>query len=247
MKVSLYFEDDLWSKFKKNVLRRTGNSRTLSSEVQRLLQESLVEECVRAGFENMEIEVKPLSSNQVIAVRPSVSTSSSATLKKMRESRLGQKLYLDSSTIVKRYIEETGSESVSLLYAKSDVQELTLCFSIWNVGETIGVIDFYRKRGWITEDQGKKAFSNFASETMRLVKFEALELLNVSSAVLTECWELIRKHHVYQTDALQIVECKRAGADVLISADRALLQAARREGLTGINVENASEVHKQIM
>jgi predicted nucleic acid-binding protein len=70
------------------------------------------------------------------------------------------KLYLDSSTIVKRYVEETGSESVSLLYGKSDVQELTLCFSLWNLGEVIGVIDYYQKRGWITEDQSRKALSN---------------------------------------------------------------------------------------
>ena len=60
MKVSLNFDDNLWCKFKKNVLRRTGDSRALSSEVQRLLQESLVEECVRAGFENMGIDVKLL-------------------------------------------------------------------------------------------------------------------------------------------------------------------------------------------
>jgi hypothetical protein len=54
------------------------------------LRESLLEELVKTGFENMEIEVKPLSSNQIVAVRPSVSTSSGATLKKMRGSRLGK-------------------------------------------------------------------------------------------------------------------------------------------------------------
>jgi hypothetical protein len=88
MKVSLYFEDDLWGKFKKNVLRRTGDSRALSSEVQNLLRESLMEDVVKTGFENIGIEVKPVSSNQVVAVKPSVLTSSSATVRKMRESRL---------------------------------------------------------------------------------------------------------------------------------------------------------------
>ena len=127
------------------------------------------------------------------------------------------------------------------------MQKLTLCFSIWNLGEVIGVIDYYQKRGWITEDQSRKALSNLAGETLRLAKFEALQLLNVSSGALTESWELVRKHHVYQADALQIVECKRAGADMLISADRALLRAAESEGLTSINIENASEVRKQIM
>ena len=157
-----------------------------------------------------------------------------------------EKLYLDSSVIIKRYVEETGSESVSLIYNKSDVQELTLCFSIWNIGEVIGVIDHYQKRNWITEDQGRNARVNLASETLRLLKFEALELLNLNSAILTESWELIRKYHMYQADALQIVECRRGGADLLVSADKALLQVAEREGLTGVNVENESEVRKQI-
>jgi predicted nucleic acid-binding protein len=156
------------------------------------------------------------------------------------------KLYLDSSAIVKRYVEETGSESASLIYNKSDVQELTLCFSIWNVGEVIGVIDIYQKRRWITEDQSNKARVNLASETLRLLKFEALELLNLSSAVLTESWGLIRKYRMYQADALQIVQCKRAGADLLVSADKALLQLAEREGLTSMNIEDVSEVKKQM-
>lgn len=86
----MYFEDDLWGKFKKNVLRRTGDSRALSSEVQNLLRESLIENVVKIGFENIGIEVKPVSSNQIVPVKPFVSTSSSATLKKMRASRLGK-------------------------------------------------------------------------------------------------------------------------------------------------------------
>jgi hypothetical protein len=90
MKVSLYFQDELWSKFKRNVLRRTGDSKALSSEVQSLLRDSLIEESIRAGFESMQIEIKPMSSNQIVAIKPSISTSSGVTLKNMRQSRLGK-------------------------------------------------------------------------------------------------------------------------------------------------------------
>ena len=90
MKVSLYFQDELWSKFKRNVLRRTGDAKTLSSEVQSLLRDSLVEESVRAGFEGMKIQPKLVSSVQIVAIKPSIATSSGVTLKKMRESRLGK-------------------------------------------------------------------------------------------------------------------------------------------------------------
>ena len=87
MKVSLYFQDETWNRFKKTVLRRTGALRSLSSEVQELLEESLVEDTLRLGFERMKIQARPISSSQIVPVRPSVNTSSGAMLRKMRERR----------------------------------------------------------------------------------------------------------------------------------------------------------------
>ncbi len=43
------------------------------------------------------------------------------------------KLYLDSSCIVKRYVEEKGSESSALIYSMSDSKEISISFSLWNV------------------------------------------------------------------------------------------------------------------
>lgn len=88
MKVSLYFQDELWSRFKRNVLRRTGDAKTLSAEVQSLIKDSLVQDAVRAGFERMKIERRSVNSVQIVPVKPSVATSSSVTVRKMRESRL---------------------------------------------------------------------------------------------------------------------------------------------------------------
>lgn len=90
MKVSLYLRDELWEKFKRGILRRTGEIRTLSSEVQSLIQDSLVEDAVLSGFERMRIECKPLNFMRVVAVKPSAATSSGAALKEMRESRHGK-------------------------------------------------------------------------------------------------------------------------------------------------------------
>lgn len=43
------------------------------------------------------------------------------------------RLYLDSSTIVKRYVAERGSDSTARIYEKSEMKEITICFSIWNI------------------------------------------------------------------------------------------------------------------
>jgi hypothetical protein len=85
MKVSLYLDDELWKKFKRNVLRKTGNLRSLSSEVQTLIKENSDEDSLRKGFEKIGIEVKPISFYQVVQVRPNVRTSSENMLRKMRD------------------------------------------------------------------------------------------------------------------------------------------------------------------
>ena len=87
MKVSLYLSDELWAKFKKTVLRQTGDARSLSSKVQELIQGSMLEESVIRGFEGMEISPKLLDSGHVVPVRPSVPTSSGETIREMRDSR----------------------------------------------------------------------------------------------------------------------------------------------------------------
>lgn len=91
MKVSLYLQDDVWRKFKTGVLRRTGELRKLSSEVQELIEENSPEDSLRKGFEKMKVDVKPISSSDVVAVKPSVRTSSGAVIRKMRDRRFGSK------------------------------------------------------------------------------------------------------------------------------------------------------------
>jgi hypothetical protein len=87
MKVSLYVGDEIWDKFRRTVLRRTGDPKTLSSEVQNLIKDSLVEDTVVAGFEKMKVEFKPLSSMQIAPVKPSFATSAEASLREMRGRR----------------------------------------------------------------------------------------------------------------------------------------------------------------
>jgi hypothetical protein len=87
MKVSLYIGDEVWNKFRRAVLRRTGDPRVLSSEVQGLIEDALVEDALIAGFERMNVSPKPLSSMQVEPARPSSATSAETTLSEMRERR----------------------------------------------------------------------------------------------------------------------------------------------------------------
>ncbi|MEM4606535.1 MAG: type II toxin-antitoxin system VapC family toxin, partial [Thermofilaceae archaeon] len=80
------------------------------------------------------------------------------------------KVYLDSSAIVKRYVEERGSTIVRKVYREAYSGSATLTVSAWNIGEVLGVFNKYRRRGWLSEEGYTEALRTFASETSRLIK-----------------------------------------------------------------------------
>ena len=151
-------------------------------------------------------------------------------------------VYLDSSALAKRYVAEKGSDDMRAIYERSNSLRLSLSFSVWNIGEAIGVIDQYQRKGWLTKEQLLTALANLAGETLRLSKIEALNLVPIDQATLSDTWDLVRRHHLYQADALQIVSSKAAGAETFVSADAHLLEAAKSEGLSPVDIEDHGQV-----
>jgi predicted nucleic acid-binding protein len=153
------------------------------------------------------------------------------------------KAYLDSSCIVKRYIKEKGSALVDEIYGKSEAGELSLVFSIWNIGEAIGVFDRYLSKKLISGRQFTTAKSDLVSETLKLSRLESLEVLPITSNILSRSWSLITRHHIYEADALQISSGKEATCDLFLGADGRLLQAASAEGLNSVDVESSLDLN----
>jgi len=75
---------------------------------------------------------------------------------------------------VKRYVEERGSEVVDTAYAKAETGELRLAFSIWNIGEVLGVLDRYSSKGLLSAETMKTAPLDFISESTKMVRLGAL-------------------------------------------------------------------------
>jgi len=145
--------------------------------------------------------------------------------------------YLDSSAVVKRYVEEDGSEVVRSMYRKAYNGGAVLALSAWNFGEVLGVLDRYHRRGWLAESDYAKALRSFASETIRLVRLGVMRVVPVRASLLAASWSIALRHHVHQADALQIVSAKRAGADVLLTGDERLSEVASSEGLKSVYLE----------
>lgn len=72
------------------------------------------------------------------------------------------------------------------VYGKSEIGELRLAFSIWNIGEAIGVFDRYLSRKLISEKDFSIARSDLVCETLKLSRLGSLDLLPVTSGVLSQ-------------------------------------------------------------
>jgi len=149
--------------------------------------------------------------------------------------------YLDSSSIVKRYIEEKGSHVVDAVYEKAEAARLRFAFSIWNAGEVLGVLDRYLSRRLLSEGEFKTALSDFLSESIKMARLGSLQILPITTKSLTGSWLLILKHHLYMADALQVSTSKEAGCNLILSADDTLIQIAKKEGIDAINIETEPE------
>jgi predicted nucleic acid-binding protein len=143
----------------------------------------------------------------------------------------GNVAYLDSGAIAKRYVKEKGSEHVRLLYLAAYAGEIKLSFSIWNVGEVLGVLDKARRRGLLSGDEYSTAKRRFLMETRRMVNLGILLVVPLSKRIIVESWKLIEKHHIYQADAIQVISAKRVACREFVTADGELHRVALTEGL----------------
>jgi len=146
------------------------------------------------------------------------------------------KLYLDSSVILKRYITEPGTQIADIIFEEAEAGELTLTFSLWNIGEALGVLDERRRRRWLTEEEFKESITFFADEITKLMRLRTLEIIPIYASILTEAWNIIINHHIYEADAIQITTCINAQSDILISGDEKLIETGRKLGIKAFHI-----------
>jgi len=141
-------------------------------------------------------------------------------------------VYLDSSAIIKRYVKEPGSEYVRKIYLRAYTGDVVISYSLWNVGEVLGVLDRARRLGRLDEKTYTKARLRFLIETRRMAKLGIAVIVPVKSKLLRDSWVLVEKYHIYQADALQIATAKLVRSEQFITGDKDLYSVAVEEGLS---------------
>jgi predicted nucleic acid-binding protein len=143
-------------------------------------------------------------------------------------------VYLDSSAIIKRYIEEPSSEKIRRIFLQAYSGEVKVAFNIWNIGEVIGAFDRARRIGRLGDNEHMLVKSRFLLDIKRLLKLGFAIVVPLRLSIIKRTWSIIEKHHIYEADALQIVSAKTVNASVFLTADKPLANAAEEEDL---NVE----------
>jgi len=146
------------------------------------------------------------------------------------------KLYLDTSAVLKRYLAEAGTDVADEIFDKAEAGELVISVSLWNIGEVLGVLDAKRRQSWIDEKEFKIALTSFAEELVKLIRLKTLEIVPILTSVVTDAWNLVLEHHVYEADALQIATCFYGKNHALVSGDEKLVKISRKTGLQAFNV-----------
>ncbi len=145
----------------------------------------------------------------------------------------GECYYLDTSALVKRYVEEPGSEMVDDIYTRAYKGVTIIVTSYWNIAEAAVVFDKYERRLGLSARHQMEALLR---ESRTLAGLLRLKLVPISSTLIYETTKLVLKHHVYCADALQIASARYTNCKHLVTADKRLAEVATAENLDTITV-----------
>lgn len=144
------------------------------------------------------------------------------------------RFYLDSSAIVKRYSREAGTAGIVEVYRSAYGGRSTICFSEWNIGEVLGVLQ--RKARISSRPRAYASRKNrLHGEVATLSRLGSLEVAVVGSRTLRDSWPIQERHGLYVADALQIVTARAQACDHFVTGDSNLRAAAGAEGLDALD------------
>ncbi len=126
------------------------------------------------------------------------------------------------------------SDLIRAQYNDVYLGNVLLSFNVWNIGEIIGVFDRAYRQKRITSKQLDEVMDRFSNETARLKKISRIRIITLSESILKSSWDVVIKHHIYVTDALQITSAIEVGCNEFYTGDENLHKLALASGLNSI-------------
>jgi len=142
-------------------------------------------------------------------------------------------IYLDTSALVKRYVEERGSDVIQGLFRKENVITSKVSYV-----EALAAFSRRRREGFIPPDRYIYVCSSFDLE------WEAYTVVELSDGILKFTRELISKHPLRALPAIHLASALIIRQKMMfVSSDKILLKAAEKESLNVLNPEGEPYHH----
>lgn len=130
-------------------------------------------------------------------------------------------VFLDSSALAKRYVEEPGSDRLeAMLSSVSSLGVSVICPS-----EVVSALCRRRREGKLSPQQYLKA---------KQALFEDIEdasVVNITDQVIARAVEILERWPLWSSDSLHIASAAEWSAELFVSADERQCTAARAYGL----------------
>ncbi len=136
------------------------------------------------------------------------------------------KAFFDSSSFVKRFIEEEGSDKVETTC--SQASELGL--SVICVPEVVSALNRRKRERTITDVQYGQAKSRLLADVRDAV------IINLTPTVIGSAIRILETSPVRAMDALHVACAVEWGAEAFASSDDRQLKAARKAGLKALKM-----------
>ncbi|MFY3739802.1 MAG: putative nucleic acid-binding protein [Candidatus Nitrosomirales archaeon] len=154
--------------------------------------------------------------------------------------------YLDSSTFVKQFAKEEGSEVAHKLFNACENGEIELTTSQWTIGESIAAIDKKFSRDEMTEEDRDFSVKLLLETTNSLADKKYLIIIPLNENVVSASWKYITSDHLSADDALQLLSFMMIKSEGFFTSDRYLLESIKQEGIDGYNIEDENDAMKVI-
>jgi predicted nucleic acid-binding protein len=138
------------------------------------------------------------------------------------------RVYFDTSMLIKRYVNEEGSDKADNYFRLAHRGEAVICFSEINLGEAATVFDKYSRK---TRIDAEAVLQTMLSELKVLERSSSLEIYPVTSELIKRSINTVLKHHIYIIDAIQIETSIEAQANLFLTADKELSSVVKKIGI----------------
>ena len=153
--------------------------------------------------------------------------------------------YFDASGLVKRYIPENGSASVKFLFENVPFRHM-MCLTV-GVAEVFSACVRKRNAALLPQLEFEQAIAHLKNETIS--SDSDFQTLSVHDTLIWESMDMMDHHAINSVDAIVLCSAMQIAASlrkqnnelILITSDKYLVRAARREELLCFDPENDSQ------